>query len=1030
MIKKRAIISGILIFLFFFFCCGTGLPVKTPLSGNVVDKDTGLPIENVLVLRSWDKFDAIPPDRSTSHLKHEETLTDAYGRFRFSISFVASVGIPIFSGTEENNLIAYKPGYNFQDVQPHSKEILLEKTPETYYRRYEESEKAYGNYSVDYHKTKQLQSIVELEKLLNQRRSRYAKGLFYGFMPVDDIGFGPKGNVILSSNGRLYSYERSADGALGEPLEAYGISQGYPADIELDSDSTILAFSKTTAVRVNIQPRDIFTRDVFRHPVTPLASTNQIYSLFDNYNDPKVAVIPGRGFYVFLPAKAEFRGFDLNAKQVCSYPVDRSTDGFIDIVKGKENSIIVGRNSTNGTTFLFFDQDCKLMSSKHIEPLGQQIRSLTSSIDGTLFISTGDTVYSVNSDLSLSKIVSLQELSWGEFNLSRIKVDPTAENLFIIDKRYDRVFLYDLKEHLWNESGSDKYEIYGKVKSPRANPMTPFALPQKAEMPAVQRNHLAFPAGNVSEGVDKYSAAERRFREIVANNPDAVIKSLNDDDNVIRKAAATALGYSDKRRAVISLMKALHDKDMGVKRIAIKSLGKIKDPLPVDSLIDELVNRSSHYNIRSAAAQALGEIRALKAEKVLIDCLTEPVTEEGGYPALFRILTIRALGQLKSKAAIKHILTILSATRNQEIREEAISALGEIGDQSATLPLVRLLKNEPKLKLNLGNGMYVSPDKDKRIKLIVALGKIADPITLPIFSELANDDNPIVLRETVKALIMFKSNKTVVPLCTAIRNSNDKETKKMAFESIVALGHTATLKLVKLLDDNDPKIRMIAAQILGEIADVSSVKGLIKALQDNDKSVRNAAADSLGRFNNPAAIDALEKAVKDPTVTYSAVHALANIGSPSVQPLVRILEQNEVKLQVYVADILIDIGEPSIMPLKQYLLRNDVVLNTLVRWIYYHIGKRSPESILSALRDDNEFVRSQAVEIIGNVGSPNTIDSLVLLVKNEHSPLVISRAIEALGKTRDIKIRSVVASAIKHKSPLVRKAADWALRQF
>ena len=65
-----------------------------------------------------------------------------------------------------------------------------------------------------------------------------------------------------------------------------------------------------------------------------------------------------------------------------------------------------------------------------------------------------------------------------------------------------------------------------------------------------------------------------------------LIEYLEDDDWLVREAAADLLGKIGDVRAVEPLMKRLQvDKDTGVKELAVKSLGLIGDAAPARNYI-------------------------------------------------------------------------------------------------------------------------------------------------------------------------------------------------------------------------------------------------------------------------------------------------------------------------------------------------------------------------------------------------------------------------------------------------------------
>jgi HEAT repeat protein len=100
-----------------------------------------------------------------------------------------------------------------------------------------------------------------------------------------------------------------------------------------------------------------------------------------------------------------------------------------------------------------------------------------------------------------------------------------------------------------------------------------------------------------------------------------LIEYLEDDDWLVREAAADLLGKIGDVRAVEPLMKRLeHDKDTGVKELAIKALGLIGDARPTQLYLDALPIRP----LRVYAMEALAKIKdvgILRTHKELFDQL-------------------------------------------------------------------------------------------------------------------------------------------------------------------------------------------------------------------------------------------------------------------------------------------------------------------------------------------------------------------------------------------------------------------------
>jgi HEAT repeat protein len=85
-----------------------------------------------------------------------------------------------------------------------------------------------------------------------------------------------------------------------------------------------------------------------------------------------------------------------------------------------------------------------------------------------------------------------------------------------------------------------------------------------------------------------------------------LLEYLEDDDWLVREAAADLLGKIGDVRAVIPLMKRLQqDKDTGVKELAIKALGLIGDSRPTQLYLDAIPIRP----LRVYAMEALAKIK-------------------------------------------------------------------------------------------------------------------------------------------------------------------------------------------------------------------------------------------------------------------------------------------------------------------------------------------------------------------------------------------------------------------------------------
>ncbi|MDT8357653.1 MAG: HEAT repeat domain-containing protein [Methanomicrobiaceae archaeon] len=72
-------------------------------------------------------------------------------------------------------------------------------------------------------------------------------------------------------------------------------------------------------------------------------------------------------------------------------------------------------------------------------------------------------------------------------------------------------------------------------------------------------------------------------------------------------------------------------------------------------------------------------------------------------------------------------------------------------------------------------------------------------------------------------------------------------------------GPSAIEYLVKALGDDDKWVRLLAADVLGDIGDVAAAKPLVEMLKDQDQDVRFIAAGALGKIPEQKSIESLEQ---------------------------------------------------------------------------------------------------------------------------------------------------------------------------
>lgn len=126
-----------------------------------------------------------------------------------------------------------------------------------------------------------------------------------------------------------------------------------------------------------------------------------------------------------------------------------------------------------------------------------------------------------------------------------------------------------------------------------------------------------------------------------------LIEYLDDEDWLLREAAADLLGKIADVRAVEPLMKRLReDKDAGVKELAVKALGLIGDARPTELLIELIPVRP----LRVVAVEALAKIRDVERLAPHRDLFRQLQNDRDGLVSYSASIIVNKLDALAAEA--------------------------------------------------------------------------------------------------------------------------------------------------------------------------------------------------------------------------------------------------------------------------------------------------------------------------------------------------------------------------------------------
>ena len=345
------------------------------------------------------------------------------------------------------------------------------------------------------------------------------------------------------------------------------------------------------------------------------------------------------------------------------------------------------------------------------------------------------------------------------------------------------------------------------------------------------------------------------------------IAALKDEDWAIREEAAMMLGTLRDPRAVVPLVSVLRDGDRAVRDAAIGALLAIGEPavttlgaclfdpaLTVQELASSVLATiadarvltpliaalaSPDWIVRMHAAKALGRIQDPEAVEPLVALLQDKVKAvraeastalaaigEAALSSLLSALThvewlvrlhaVEALGKTRSPDAVAPLLSVLFNDRDRAVREDAVRALGQIGDPRAVEFLVTAMK-EPGL----------------RPLAVEALGQIGDRRAVPVLINVLEgvdrpeivrpidgcgdhwDEDIITLGAAARALGVIRDEAAIPSLIQALRYTM---TRADAADALTRFGGTVIAPLLALLaHESDDNIRYHVKDTLAKV---------------------------------------------------------------------------------------------------------------------------------------------------------------------------------------------------------------------
>jgi HEAT repeat protein len=492
-----------------------------------------------------------------------------------------------------------------------------------------------------------------------------------------------------------------------------------------------------------------------------------------------------------------------------------------------------------------------------------------------------------------------------------------------------------------------------------------------------------------------------------------------DPDAEVRMYSALALGDLRDRRAIPALLRLLQDGDTNVQYHAIEALAKLR------------------------ASEAAGP-------------LTE-IVQSGGFFLAFPALD--ALAAIGDPTVAPRLVPLL---RDDALRPACVTALSKLGDHSVVEPLVLLMDHPPlvstvvealttlhqRYEYQLGEGEYIAELVNRHITptgtqnllhalntttgdalrmLVRVLGWVGSERVIGGLTHLLGSAS--VRSEVIETLVRH-GDEVTGPLCRQLE-SDDLEIRRSAIAALSRIGHPDSVSpLITLLQD--PELSVDAAGALARIGDRRAYEPLLCLLAHDRAAVRQAAIAALNSLGDPRMPQDIRHLITDanPHIRESAVRIAGYFGYSDCVALLtdRANDENE-NVRRAAIESLANFEDESVVPLLRVAIRDDSpkIRTAAAQSLGQLQGVAAVPELIQTLKDSDPWVRYYVLQVLGQIRSPESVDAVAGVLREDKAPQVRIAAAEALGSIGGRRIVSILAPYVGSENCDLARAALLAL---
>jgi HEAT repeat protein len=575
---------------------------------------------------------------------------------------------------------------------------------------------------------------------------------------------------------------------------------------------------------------------------------------------------------------------------------------------------------------------------------------------------------------------------------------------------------------------------------------------------------------------------------------------LGDKDWRVRKTIVDGLVRDRRPDIVHGLLDALADpENAGKRNSATEALIRIGDAAIAP--IVERLRREEDIDVRLSLVNLIGDLRSRDGFDILLEMLdgendvnvaSSIVSSLGKYrdasalPHLMRVLRTRedlwlkfhvveALGEIGDRAALPSILPLYT---EKSLRKPVLEAIGKIADIGTVNFLLRIISEEEKLNLTalralvriaeaskpriveeaerqliqqrfresfprekiapLIEHLHSTPKREVKSFILKFLGWTGDESALPVL--LSHLGHPETAEVAAQALSDFGTG-ALPAILTALQNEEEDELIGLLLRVVNAIGgREAIPSILQFLDHDNPIIRRLALETLGEIPDPASIDYLLAKLDDFDISSQQAAVNSItalvGAFPEikQDVLAKIRRFLQSPSVPIklNSLSVYVNIqGEGYHDELLLASKESDATIRQKAVSLMGKFGEERFADQLVLSLADE---STAVRLAAINaIVRLRPETglepLISSLEDHDIWIRTAAAQALGEYRHRDSVEPLMRHLLHDPPPVRIA-VIEALGKSEDPRVKDVLFRCLGESDPEIQRAAMLALARI